>query len=105
MESAVYDVVNDLRQEFSRHYENMDKRLNTVDVGLSKIQSLATDAKHAAERAEAQATATNGRVRALELWKAALEGAGKAMNIQFGFLFGSGVLLAVALFVAGRAWS
>lgn len=109
MDPETIAALNRLSDRLSRHSDSVEQRLDGLQLSVTKAEHQATlaamaseGARREASEAATQAAQTNGRVRALEIWKASIEGGAKVINVQTGLLLGSGVLLAIALFVAGR---
>lgn len=77
---------------------------NDMRLDVQNAVSAAREAKEHAAEAAAQGKITNGNVKALELWRAMMEGGGHVLTVQLGMLFGSGILVVVGLFIASRVW-
>lgn len=111
MDADVQQALRDIQAAVDRHAQEVEVRLDSLTVAQydlrNDIRAAAAEARVAADAASvaaAQARETNGRLRAIEIWRAMVEGGGKVINVQIGLLFGSGILLSVTLFIAGLLW-
>jgi hypothetical protein len=105
LHATVGESISGLSRQLVEYHAESAKRFDGVEKRLTEVATVQGKIEYQVTLTADQTVIANGRTKALELWRASVEGGGRVLTFQVGLIFGSGVLMAAGLFVAGLAWS